>query len=585
MRKNILTLFIVFILIGGLFSGCKKENTASAKKIIHYYERNEPECLDAQKFTGSPEGIMTNMFLEGLTRYGKEEGEYIPGVAKSWSYNEEENSYTFILRENAKWDDGKAVVADDFFFAWRHAIDENAPYAFLFTDFIKGTKKYQSYTKEKFLTEKDGKKADENRVKAMTDEELNQFNQKKEELWSKVGLESEGNTLKVYLKVPAPFFVGLTAFWVYMPMNKDFYEEHSKTGDYGLEASGLYANGPWKITEWNHKDSLKYTRNENYWNKDNINIDEIHLKIVFDVETRTNLLKTGKLDGAAIQAKDLLDFEDLAVLDQYNLQELTDKPDFSCFYVEFNHFSNKYTSNVNIRKAMAYAMDRESFVEKINIGDAPAYGLIPETFPGLNKSFREENGMRLFDDNNNEKAKEYLAKGLKELGLDKLPPLEMLTGESDISKKIAEKFQADWADIGITVNLVPVPWGVRLKRQRAGDFALSSAGWGPDYPDPMTYLEVFETGNGNNHGKYSNKEYDNLLQAARNEKNAAKRMNYMYQAEKLLFDDMALVPQYYRTVHRAYKHYLTGAVERGLGPAIDFYWADIDMEAKAADRG
>ena len=148
----------------------------------------------------------------------------------------------------------------------------------------------------------------------------------------------------------------------------------------------------------------------------------------------------------------------MATLDELNLQAMINRSDFSIFYIDFNHFDNPITQNANIRKALMYAMDRTSFVEKINIGDEPALAFVPKTFPGLEKTFREENGMELFEDNNKEKAKEFLNGGLKELGMSELPALDMLIGDSDIDQKVAEKFQADWKEIGITVNLVPLPW-------------------------------------------------------------------------------------------------------------------------------
>jgi oligopeptide transport system substrate-binding protein len=259
-------------------------------------------------------------------------------------------------------------------------------------------------------------------------------------------------------------------------------------------------------------------------------------------------------------------------------------PDYSSFYTDFNHFNNKITQNENIRKAIMYAMDRKSFVEKINLGDSPALGIIPEHFLGLSKSFREENGAQLFEDNQKDKAKEYLAKGLQELGLKELPPLDMLIETSDISMKIAQKYQEDWKQVGITVNPVPVPWSEKMSRLQSGNFAMVADGWGPDYLDPMTFLELFETGNGNNYGQYSNTKYDELIEKARVETDKAKRMGYFYDAEKILIDDAVVAPNYYRVAHWTYKKYVTGVVTRGIGANVDFYWADIDMAAKNAEK-
>jgi Bacterial extracellular solute-binding proteins, family 5 Middle. len=430
------------------------------------------------------------------------------------------------------------------------------------------------------------------RIEGMTDEEKAEYQAKKDELWNnvKIAVKEDGSVIEITLKVPAPYFPNLVAFPVYNPVNKDFYEKHKAAGDYCTEASGLPSNGPWKVVEWKHDDYFKLVRNEYYWNKDNINIDEMNIKIVNDVATRTNLLKTGELDGSAIQASDLKEFEDMATLNQYNLQPLVNKPDFGSFYIEINYNYEgegaEALKNANIRKALAYAIDREGYVEKISLGDKPALALIPYSFPGYEKTFREEAGEELFEDNNKEKAREFLQKGLEELGItaDELK-LSMMIGDSDISKKSAEKIQADWAEIGINVELEALPWSEQLARLQSGNYMMSNSGWGPDYPDPMTFLEIFRSDSPNNNGGYSNSEYDELLNKAMNEKDDKKRMEYLYEAEKILIqEDMGVIPNYYRIAHWTYKNYLTGVVNRGVGATTDFYFADIDMAAKMADQ-
>jgi oligopeptide transport system substrate-binding protein len=616
-KKLIASLVSAALVLTTMLTGCKTTTTepvptndpttpteAKVPKVLDYIVGDEPQTLDAQQMIGAPDMFVANFFMEGLTRSGKEEGKYEPGVAKSWTFDKATNSYTFELNKDAKWSNGDPVTAADFFFAWRLAMEESTPYSFMLS-YIKGADEYASVTKKSYLIEKDAafkalndqvkaeKDADKKkelrsqvskRLEAMTEAELADYKKVKDELWAKVGAKESNGKLTVELASPVPFFLGLTSFPVYFPVNEKFYNEHKKAGDYTLEASGLISNGPWQMKEWKHKESLYLVRNNSYWNKDNIKIDEVNLKVVNDISTRTNLLKTGKIDGAAIQSTDLKDFEDSATLNQYNLQPLVNLPDFTIFYIDFNHFNNKVTQNVNIRKAMSYAMDRKTFVEKINLGDEPALAVIPTHFLGLSKDFRDENGVALFEDNQVEKAKEYLAKGLQELGLTELPAMDMLIDTGDIAMKIAQKYQEDWKKVGITVNLVPVPWSEKLSRLQAGNFALCADGWGPDYLDPMTYLELFETDNGNNYGQYSNPKYDELIEKARTEADPAKRMGYFYEAEKILIEDMVVAPNYFRVAHWTYKNYLTGVVNRGIGANTDFYWADIDMAAKTADK-
>ena len=603
----VLAALMIFSMVS--FVGCQNNNDNggyTGPKVVNYYLPGEPQTLDSQKLTGNPDMVMANMFIEGLVRRGKEEGEIIPGVAKEWTHDKESNSWTFVLRDDAKWVDGTPVTTDDFLFAWKLALDTSPVYLYLLTNFIKGAEEYADLTPESYLAEVDGdfktltdslkdednedKKKEiqtqiDGRIDAMTDSEKEDFNGRKAALWNDVGIKADNQNITISLKIPAPFYPGVVAMPIYNPVNEAFYQKHTEAENYCLEADGLNSNGPWKVDEWKHRDYFKLSRNENYWNNDNIHLDEIHMKNVTDVETRTNLLKTGELDGSAIQAKDLLDFQDVATIEQYGLTELESKSDLVVFYIRFNHVNSPYTQNVNIRKALAYAMDRQSFVEKINYGDNPALGFIPLYFPGLEKTFREETQKELFEDNQKEKAKEYLATALQELGLQELPPLDMMTGDSDIAQKIAVKFQADWAEIGITVNLTPVPWGEQLTRLEKGEFTMAMAGWGPDFADPTTYLKCFMRDNGSNYGKYYGPEFEELMNNAKVEEDAKQRMEYLYEAERVLIqDDMAMAPMYFRMRHNTTKEYLTGVVNRGIGGSLDFYWADIDMAAKMEDK-
>ncbi|MCJ7690459.1 MAG: peptide ABC transporter substrate-binding protein, partial [Clostridiaceae bacterium] len=492
-KKKLLASLVVAMLVSTtVLAGCNKKTDevkteANVPEVLNYYSSDEPETLDPQQMTGAIDFQIANMYMESLVRFGKEEGKYEPGVASSWSLDKTTNTYTFELNKNAKWLDGTQVTAKDFFFGWKLALDGNSQYGFLLTDYIVGAADYASFTAESYYAEQDStfkglvesrdaekdktKKAElsakvAEAFKQMPADMMTAYDTKKAELWDNVGIAEKDGNIEVTLSKVVPYFVGLTANFVYAPVNEAFYKAHPS--DYCLETAGLNSNGAWKVTEWKHKDSFTLEKNPNYWNTDNIKIDTIKLKVVNDVATRTNLLKTGAIDGSAIQANDLKDFQDKAVLDQNKLQDLIDKPDYAVFYLEFNLFSNEITQNVNVRKAISLAQDRKGLVESITIGDSPALSLIPNFFPGLDKSFREENGEALIEDHNVDKAKETLAVGLKELKLDKLPMIDVLIDQSDTSKKQGEKLQADLKAIGIDIKLVPVAWGDKLARLKSG---------------------------------------------------------------------------------------------------------------------
>lgn len=609
--KKILAALLALTLGLSVFAGCKKTTTEpstadtpkaySGLKIIDVSLPSEPQTLDAQKMYGAPDLTVANMFIEGLTRYSKEEGKYDPGVAKSWKFDSTTNTWSFELRKDAKWADGAPVTAQDFFTAWKIALDDQVPYKDMLQINIVGADAYASLTKKGFLASKDSsfkalvdqraKETDADKKKdlngkindalaKMSESLAAEFKKQKDDLWSKVGVKQVNDSIEIKLAVSCPYFLALTSFPVFYPMNEKFYNDHKKAGDYTLEASGLYSNGPWIMKEWKHNDSFTLEKNKNYWNKDAIKIDKVNIKIVDNVSTRTNLLKAGDLDAAGIQGDDLAIFQDKATRDQYHLQDLQDMPDYTVFYLEFNHFNNPLTMNENFRKAIAYALDNKGLTEKVSPGDMAAQALIPEYFLGYKKPFREEAGKALYEGRNVQKAKDFLKKALEELKIDKLPTQDLLMDDDDVAKKHGEKMQSDLREVGIDVRLVPLPWGEKLTRLQNGEFGIMSSGWGPDYLDPSTYLDLFESTNSNNNGQYNNPEFDKLVQAARTEKDLSKRMEYFYKAEKILIDHMVIAPRYFRIAHYAPKDYLTGVVLRGSGAPTDYYWADIDMAKK-----
>ncbi len=261
-------------------------------QVVNYYTSTEPETLDAQQMTGAPDFQIENMFMEGLVRYSKDEGKYDPGVATKWSLDEATNTYTFELNKNAKWADGTAVTAKDFFFGWKLALDGQSPYGFMLTDYIVGAQDYADFTSESFYAAKNATfkalldsrdaETDEAKLKtiaskisaalsAMPAADKTAFDAKKTDLWSKVGIKEVNGNIEIKLSKSVPYFIGLTANSVYHPVNETFYKAHPK--DYTLEAAGLNSNGPWVVKTWKHNDSFTLEKNPNYWNKDNIKID------------------------------------------------------------------------------------------------------------------------------------------------------------------------------------------------------------------------------------------------------------------------------------------------------------------------
>ena len=176
----------------------------------------------------------------------------------------------------------------------------------------------------------------------------------------------------------------------------------------------------------------------------------------------------------------------------------------------------------------------------------PATSFTAATIDGLNGKFIDELG-EIVPVVDVDKAKEYYSKALDELGVDKIE-LTMIADDSDAAVNTAAFIQEQLkVALDIDIKVESMPFKSRLARMASKDFTMVFSGWGPDYNDPMTYLDMFETDNGNNHSSYSNPEYDELLAKVRKEVDVEKRFGYLMELEKILLDDMPVGPVYFRS--------------------------------------
>lgn len=462
----------------------------------------EPSSLDSSLATDSASFTLIENLNEGLVRLDKD-GKVVPGVAKSWKVSEDGLTYTFELRDNAKWSNGDAVTANDFAFAWKRTLDPatKSQYAFIVT-WIKGGADFNA-----------GKgSADQVAVKAIND-----------------------TTLEVTLDSPKTYFLSQMAFPTYFPQNEKFVKAQ---GDkYGAEVATSLYNGPFKLTEWNHEQSMKFEKNENYWDKDAVKLATVNWQMINDNNSRLNLYETGSLDYIGLVRDQIQQFKDSA--------EIHDETVLTSWYVQFNQ-RVKALQNAKIRQAMTYAIDGQAFVDvTLNNGSVPATGLVPW---GVGDGQGGEYVKSLGDvmnrkDNAPTKAKAMLEAGMKEAGLSEFPKIKLLTSDSTTARKQAEFIQEQWrATLGITVDVEPVPSKLRFKRSAEGDFDMVVSGWSPDYNDAMSFLEMWETGSDFNETGWSNPQYDELIKKAKAEPDLKKHVQLMQDAEKLLIKEMPIGP-------------------------------------------
>jgi oligopeptide transport system substrate-binding protein len=535
--SSLLALFLTLALVlsACVPGGNKKEGATNDAQVLTLNETAEPPDLDSAKSTDVASFTILNNVMEGLYRVGLND-QLEPGMADGEpQVSADKKTYTIKLKD-AKWSDGKPVTAHDFEYAWKRALDPKTASEYAYILFpILNAEEYNS-----------GKaKAEDVGVKALDDK-----------------------TLEVKLKAPIPYFKDLLAFPTYLPQRKDIVE---KFGDkYALEASNLVYNGPFVLADWKHEKSFTYKKNENYWDKDKVKLTQVNVNIVKDGVTGVNLFETGKTDYTGLPGE---------LVDKYKSNPNTKTVNESTvFYFEINQ-TKPFLKNKKVRQAIMLAVDRNALVNNLlKNGSKPAdKGLVPPDIKGTgDKKYRDiASGITI--EFNPSKAKQLLQEGLKELGMSAPPKVELLTYDTTAAKRDAEFFKEQLrVNLGLDVTIASVPFKEKLERAKNGRFEINYAGWGADYNDPMTYLDLFLSDSTQNKGKYSNPEYDKLVKKSITNANFDERIQDLAKAEKILMDDAGVVPLYYRSRLVLLKEYVKNWKTHLIGPDYSLKWVYVE---------
>ncbi|NOU57436.1 peptide ABC transporter substrate-binding protein [Brevibacillus borstelensis] len=543
MKKSVFAAMSSILVLSAALAGCgggdkaadnAQGNTATKEestgpKVLRLNFKSEPPTANPALAEDSTSGALLRATFDGLTRIG-EDGKPHESVAEKIEISEDRLTYTFHLRDS-KWSNGDPVTAHDFEYAWKHALEPSvaANYAYQLY-YIKNA---QAFNNNKA-------KADEVGVKALDDK-----------------------TLEVKLENPTPFFLELTAFYTYYPVNKKVAEADPK---WATEAKTHVGNGPFKMETWEHKSKLVLVKNENYWDKDAVKLDKIDFSMVEDENTELSMFDNGDLDwaGAPLSA---LPTDAIPALKESGKMQV--HAIAGTYLYKFNTEQAPF-NNAKIRKAFAYAIDRQSIVDNVTqANQQPAMGLVPPTMAVASEPY--------FKDNDIETAKKLLEEGMKEEGLTKLPTITLSYNTSEGHKKIAEAVQDQWKKaFGIDVKLENKEWKVYLDDLHQGKFMIGRSSWSGDFNDPINFLELFKFKNGgNNDTKWENPKFQELLNQSALEKDEAKRKQILADAEKIFMDEMPAAPIYYYTHSYVKNDKVKGVVLDGLG-FVDYKWATIE---------
>lgn len=532
MRKNYSWLFAFVLIISSILAACSgsggSDNSGKNGQVLNLVSSSDIPSMNSALATDMVSFQMYENVMEGLYRLDKDT-KPVPALAEGDP--EETNggkTWTIKLRKDAKWSNGDKVTANDFVYAWRNVVDPDtaSEYAFIMFDIENA-------------------------------EEINKGDKKPEELGVKA---IDDHTLEINLKNNQPYFKGLLAFGTFMPKNEKFAKKY---GDkYGTDVKSTLYNGPFVMKEWKTEESVKLVKNDKYWDKKNVKLDEINYKVVKDAQTGLNLYETGKVDSVGVSAENVEKYKS-------NKDFKTELSSASSFFrISFKGEHKKELSNKNLRLALAKTIDKEAYVKNnLNNGSIASNQLTPkDVYKGPDGSDFSEiaGGENLKLDK--ESAKDDWKKAQQELGIDTLE-IELLTVDIDTAKKDAEYFKEQLESNldGLTVKIKQQPFKQKLDLEKKGQYDISYGNWFPDYADPMTFLDLYnseETNTG-----YNNPEYDKLLNDAKGPllKDPEARWKTLGEASTLLLDDVALIPVIQRGSAYMDKDYVKGVVVNSSG--------------------
>lgn len=469
--------------------GSKTTSNETATQKINVASGGELSTLDSAHYTDVYSSDMIGQVVEGLYRQDKNGDPELAMAKAEPQVSEDGLVYTFKLRE-AKWTNGDPVKAGDFVVAFRNVVDPA----------------YGSSSSNQMDIFKNGRAVREGQA---TMEEF--------------GVKAiDDQTLELTLENPIPYLAQVLVGTPFMPKNEAFAKE--KGTAYGTSADNFVGNGPFVISGWDgNSETWKLKKNDHYWDKEHVKLNEIDVQVVKEIGTGANLFDNGDLDYTVLA-------------DTYALQYKDSKqahfvPKAMVGYLSPNH-RREITGNEHVRKAFLQAIDKETFAKEIlGDGSTALNGFVPANFaknPDTGEDFRKENGDLL--PYNIKEAQANWTKAKEELGKDKIE-LELISADSAIAKKTIEFVQGQLQQNlpGLTIKLKSLPLQNRLDLQTAGNYDLAFGTWTPDYADPINFLEFYDSKSGLNTSGYNDSAYDAGLQKVRkdyamNLKNAG--MNY-----------------------------------------------------------
>ncbi len=551
--KKFLAILLALVMVAALVAGCgttneatteggtttegtTEEATESEPFNLNVNFASEPQTIDPALNSAVDGAVMINHMFEGLYKWvddGQGNATLALGQAASVEKSDDGLTYTFTLRDDAMWSDGQPVVAADFVYSWQRLVTP-------------ATAADYNYMADILLN------ANEIMADEMTPDQL--------------GVTAlDDKTLEVKLHTACPYFEEIMAFPALMPVRQDIIEAASD--QWTFDTATYIGNGPYKMESWEHNASIVLVPSETYYDYANLGPDSITFALMDDANAIYAAYQSGELNF--IEEVPVNEIAALLASGELNID-----PYIGTYYVCFNTQLAPF-DDARVRKAFSLVIDRNYIVEQITqTGQVPATGFVPA---GINDAagasgddFRTAGGDYMdvsaaAYEANCQEARTLLAEAGYADGVG-FPVVEYLYNTSDNHKAIGEALQNMWqTQLGVTVNLTNQDWAVFLQTRKDGGYSIARNGWIADYNDPMSFLDMWLTGGGNNDAQYSNPEYDALIQAAKSTSDPAERMSLMHQAEDILMGEDVVHAAIYFYTNKNMHQGFTGMYYTPLG--------------------
>ncbi|ASV74196.1 Oligopeptide ABC transporter, periplasmic oligopeptide-binding protein OppA [Thermogutta terrifontis] len=587
----------------------------------------EIKTVDPALVTGQPEGRVVWAIFEGLTTYDPKTLAPRPGVAESWEVSKDKRVYTFHLRKNAYWSDGTPLTAEDFHWSFRRLLhpETASEYAYELW-YVVNAEKYTSgqvevgdpveielnekppgarpYASGVILrgrlvaieagpTGRMENQAEASPVYVVEIDGRKEYFQKPERegqpprdprarpyRWLLFDFEHVGIkvldrfTLQMTLNHPVPYFLQIIGFFPMMPVPRHCLEKYGYPA--WTKPENIVSNGPFVLQYRRIRDRIRLVKNPWYWDRENVRLNTVDVLAAESAITGLNLYMTGAADWIPVVPNE--------VVGELLRQKRKDFQPAPYLAVEYYIVNTRRPplDDPRVRRALALAIDKREIINRIlQTGQEPAMSFVPPSI--ANYIPYQPPQMPEYDPAT---ARRLLAEAGYPGGRG-FPKIEILYNTHESHQAIAELVQAQWKrNLGINVRLQNQDWARYLASRRQGEFWVARAGWIADYLDPNTFLEMMTTGNPNNHGGWSNAEYDRLISRAQVEVDEQRRLALFKEAETLLLEEMPILPLYFPVTRAMVRPYVRGY----YGNVLDIHplkdiWVDVSKKSgKTADQ-